>query len=167
MMPSEPIVFALAFALSAPLGLAPLGARAQDLPTAATADIPETVKECFVDYDPRAEGPSCLGQAAQGCTAAATDSTRDIIACIEAETAAWDGLLNAEYKARRAEMTAPGLAERLQTAQRAWIAYRDAECGLEVARWGDATLSGVVGANCRMEMTATRASELRDKKADP
>ncbi|MFD2172520.1 lysozyme inhibitor LprI family protein [Rhodobacter lacus] len=146
---------------------APAGLRAQDLPAAATADIPAAVQDCFAEYNPRAEGPSCLGQAAQGCMGAGAETTANMIACIGAETAAWDGILNAEYKARKAEMGAPGLADTLQAAQRAWIAFRDAECALEIARWGDASLSGVVGANCLMEMTAARAADLRDKKADP
>lgn len=150
------------------LALSPLAAAAQDLPAAALADVESTVRACFADYDPLADGPSCLGQGAQGCTAATDESTMAMIGCISAETTVWDDLLNTEYKARRAEMLAQGggLNDKLLDAQRAWIAFRDAECALEVARWGDGTLAGVVGANCLMEMTAARAAQLRDKKAE-
>lgn len=151
--------------LAAVLALTPALAAAQDLPSSATEGLEETVRACFADYNPYAGGPSCLGQAAQGCTAAAGDTTVAIVACIGAETLVWDDLLNTEYKARRAELTAPGLNDKLLAAQRAWIAFRDAECGLEVARWGDASASRIVGANCMMEMTAARAAQLRDKKA--
>lgn len=151
--------------LSLLLAAAPVAA--QDLPADAVAGMEEAVRACFAEYSPYAEGPSCLGQAAQGCMGATDQSTLSTVACIGAETAVWDDLLNTEYKARRAEMTAAGLSEKLLEAQRAWIAFRDAECGLEVARWGDASLAGVVGANCLMEMTAARAAQLRDKKADP
>lgn len=149
--------------------LTPVIAQAQDLPTAALADVESTVRACFADYDPLAGGPSCLGEAAQGCMAGTDESTVSMIGCISAETIVWDDLLNTEYKARRSEMLAQGagLSDALLDAQRAWIAFRDAECALEVARWGDGTLAGVVGANCAMEMTAMRAAQLRDKKAEP
>ena len=39
-----------------------------------------------------------------------------------------------------------GLTDKLLAAQRAWLTFRDAECALEVARWGEGTLAGVVGA---------------------
>lgn len=154
-------------ALVALLALAPAASLAQDLPSAATEGLEASVRSCFADYDPLAGGPSCLGQAAQACLGATDQSTLSTVACIGAETAVWDDLLNTEYKARRAEMLAqgPGLTDKLLDAQRAWIAFRDAECALEVARWGDGTLAGVVGANCVMEMTAARATQLRDKKA--
>lgn len=149
------------------LALAPLCAPAQDLPKAATEGLEAAVRACFAEYDPLAGGPSCLGQAAQGCMAATDQSTLSTVACIGAETQVWDDLLNTEYKARRAEMLGQGagLNDKLLDAQRAWLAFRDAECALEVARWGDGTLASVVGANCMMEMTAARAAQLRDKKA--
>lgn len=149
--------------------LVPLGAAAQDLPATALADVENTVRACFAEYDPLGSGPNCLGQGAQGCIAATDESTLSMVGCIGAETQVWDDLLNTEYKARRAEMLAQGegLSELLLDAQRAWIAFRDAECALEVARWGNGTLATVVGANCAMEMTATRATQLRDKKAEP
>jgi uncharacterized protein YecT (DUF1311 family) len=145
----------------------PMAALAQDLPAAATAEIAPTVRECFAEYAPATGDTSCLGQASQACLAEAGETTLTTLACIGAETQAWDSLLNTEYKARRAEMDKTGLTDKLVAAQRAWVAFRDAECGLEVARWGDGTLAGVVGANCLMEMTAARAAQLRDKKAEP
>ena len=153
--------------LAAVLALTPALAAAQDLPPSATEGLEETVRACFADYNPYAGGPSCLGQAAQGCMAATDQSTLSTIACIGAETQVWDDLLNTEYKARRSEMLAQGagLTDKLLAAQRAWLTFRDAECALEVARWGEGTLAGVVGANCMMEMTAARAAQLRDKKA--
>ncbi|MBD3786046.1 MAG: DUF1311 domain-containing protein [Sphingomonadales bacterium] len=145
----------------------PVAAFAQDLPADALTGLEDSVRACFADYDPIADGPSCLGQAAQGCMGATDESTMSIVACIGAETQVWDDLLNSEYKARRAELTPRGLNDQLLDAQRAWLAFRDAECALEVDRWGDGSMAVIVGANCMMEMTATRAAQLRDKKADP
>ena len=153
--------------LAALVALLPAAVMAQDLPADALAGVEAAVRSCFAEYDPYAGGPSCLGQAAQGCMAATDQSTLSTIACIGAETQVWDDLLNTEYKARRSEMLAQGagLTDKLLAAQRAWLTFRDAECALEVARWGEGTLAGVVGANCMMEMTAARAAQLRDKKA--
>ena len=106
--------------LAAVLALTPALAAAQDLPPSATEGLEDTVRACFADYNPYAGGPSCLGQAAQGCTAAAGDTTVAIVACIgaaadpcmdqpggettlgmgqclTAETRDWDMLLNAWY----------------------------------------------------------------------
>ena len=124
------------------------------------------VDACFAAAGPGESAPVCLGQAANACISAGNESTLASSQCIQSETAAWDAILNREYKALRAELGArdPALAEMLLAAQRGWIAYRDAECALEYGRWGDGSLRTIVGANCMMIETAERAIELRDKK---
>jgi len=114
--------------------------------------------------------PACLGQASNACQIQGHTTTQGIVQCIQAETQAWDALLNTEYKALRADLgnrntTVSGnqldLNEQLLTAQRAWIAYRDAECSFAYARWQDGSIRSVVHANCLMVMTARRTIELR------
>ncbi|MFK7838147.1 MAG: lysozyme inhibitor LprI family protein [Sulfitobacter sp.] len=129
---------------------------------------PAVVRGCFSDAFSGDGAPQCLGQAAEGCLAGGDNSTLGIVQCIQGETALWDGLLNEQYGQVRATLNAqnPALGTALRDAQRAWIAYRDAECALEHARWGDASLRSIVAANCMMAETAERAIELRDKKGN-
>lgn len=145
----------------------PAGAFAQDLPAAALAGLEATVRACFASAAPGETAPACLGAGAKPCTETPeARTTMGTAMCIMAERAVWDDLLNTEYKALRAEFLArgEGLNDKLLEAQRAWIAYRDAECDLDYAIWERGTIRQIVGANCDLQMTAARAIELRDKK---
>ena len=144
---------------------------AQDVPKVDTA----LVESCFANAGPGEYAPQCLGAASNQCQQQGYSSTLGITGCINAEVDAWDTILNREYKAIRADFsrlanaasdTAIDLNAQLLTAQRAWIAYRDAECMLAYARWQDGSLRGIVHANCMMGMTAHRAIELRDMKGN-
>ncbi len=125
----------------------------------------ENVRRCFVQ-DPTGNGlPECMGEAANTCQSVpGNDTTIGIAQCIQAETAVWDTLLNEQYKLRRAELAeqGPDLANQLRDAQRAWITYRDAECGLQYSLWSGGSIRTIVAANCLMTETAERALELRD-----
>ena len=100
-------------------------------------------------------------------------TTLGMSSCLMAEAAAWDRHLNEEYRAtmtvfaeQDAEEAAffPGIpprADALKAAQRAWIAFRDAECALAYAQWGAGSMRSIAGAGCQADMTATRAIELR------
>lgn len=129
------------------------------------------VEDCFANTPIGEVAPQCLGRAAGACQDAGNDTTLGIGMCIQSETAAWDAILNREYQSVRAAFqgrAAQGvpLPDLLRDAQRAWIAYRDAECGLAYARWADGSIRTIVGANCMMVMTAQRALELRDMKGN-
>ena len=119
------------------------------------------VRGCFAGAGPGETAPRCLGEAARQCQAQGNDTTIGISQCIQAETVVWDALLNETYGEVRRIFTAqdPSLATALRDAQRAWIAYRDAECGLEYARWIGGTIRTIVAANCQMTETAERALE--------
>lgn len=129
------------------------------------------VRACIAGAD---EPMVCVGAMVEACVAGRPDgeTTAGMVECIGAETAAWDQVLNEEYAATMAEFraldaTGDVVADdvtregKLREAQRAWIAFRDAECTLQYARWGMGTLRQVVGANCLLEETAERAIELR------
>lgn len=99
-------------------------------------------------------------------------TTLGMTSCLMAEAQAWDRHLNAEYKATMAWAEAadaeeaaafPSLANRaeaLRAAQRAWIAFRDAQCGLDYALWGSGSMRNIAGASCQADMTAERTIEL-------
>jgi uncharacterized protein YecT (DUF1311 family) len=127
------------------------------------------VRACHASAAVAETAPRCLGQAANQCQRLPGGGTTiGIVECVQGETAVWDALLNAEYGATRAAYRAGGggLADALLTAQRAWIAFRDAECGLQYTRWQGGTIRSVVHANCMLGFTSTRAIELRDMRGD-
>ncbi|MBU3030708.1 lysozyme inhibitor LprI family protein [Paracoccus marinaquae] len=141
------------------LAVAPFAVQAQDFTVDEAA-----VEACFEAADPGETAPGCLGQAAQSCqsTTQQGETTLGIGQCIMAETAAWDVLLNREYGMTRDSFAeTPGLKDTLLKAQRAWIAFRDADCAVAYERWGGGSMRSIAAANCRMEFTARRALELK------
>lgn len=134
----------------------------------------EIVRDCFAETEVGAVYPTCLGQASGACQEKPGGSTTiGIAACITAETAEWDAILNEEYKAAQAMLAKQDAEGRsdimdrtdaLLVAQRAWIAFRDAECNARYAIWQDGTIRTIVGANCHLTMTASRALALRDMR---
>ena len=88
-------------------------------------------------------------------------STQGQKQCVWTETKAQDARLNREYAKAMGRLTTPGQKTKLRAAQRAWIAYRDADCAArEDEAWG--TLSQVNAAFCVLEATAARADFLAD-----
>jgi uncharacterized protein YecT (DUF1311 family) len=78
--------------------------------------------------------------------------------CISAEEKKQDARLNKAYSAAMKSLT-PKRQKELKDVQRAWIKYRDAECTFLYDPDGG-TLAGVVSADCFMQKTAQRATEL-------
>lgn len=80
--------------------------------------------------------------------------------CISAEHTRQDQQLNRNYKALMADLT-PERKKQLQTAQRHWIQYRDANCQFYADPDGG-TMAIIAAADCGLQMTANRARELAD-----
>jgi uncharacterized protein YecT (DUF1311 family) len=124
----------------------------------------------------------CIGVATNACIEATPGgySTVGMTGCTLAEEAWWDARLNAEYRALMAReeqgdadwQPIPGLlprpsgAEALRTAQRAWIAWRDATCTYEELRWWGGTGASGAGAGCRMHLTAEQVLTLMSWQAE-
>jgi len=135
---------------------------------------PTMVRACFANTQTGEVYPACLGQASNQCQQQPGGSTTvGMVECITSETAAWDVILNEEYQATQAmlaQQDAEGRSDimdrtdALRTAQRAWIAFRDADCAARYAIWQDGTIRSIVGANCHLTMTASRTIELRDMR---
>ncbi len=140
-------------------------AFAQDAQARQQVDA-TTVAACFDGAARGATAPDCLGRASEACQIPGYEDTPGIVACIDAETAAWHGILveQYEYLMRFYRARGPQLQNGLRDAQRAWTGFRDAECALDQARWGEGSFRVIVAAHCRMTETAERALELRDKK---
>ncbi len=111
------------------------------------------------------------GRAADEIDCANAVTTVDLNACAEKEFDSADKDLNAAYKEIMADLTAPDpgneennkrWAEALKVSQRAWVAFRDADCQkLTVfeAGGGTATTGEILG--CLTEMTQARTKSLR------
>lgn len=92
-------------------------------------------------------------------SAPAGKSTLGILRCIAAETRVHDAGLNAAYAKVLGDMT-PTERRNLRAAQRAWIAFRDADCAARVdpQQWG--SLSRINGSMCILNRTIERTLEL-------
>ena len=157
------LVSALALLPALPLA-APTPASAQGSASPVQVN-PAYVAECLRNAGPGDIAPRCLGHAAKLCQQQpGGDTTIGISECLQSEAAAWDGYLNRAYGTLRAayRRQGGGMAEALLKAQRAWIGFRDAQCALDYARWGDGSMRTIAAANCQMTMTAGRAIDLRD-----
>ena len=149
------------------LGLAPAIMRAE---TTYEVDA-GIVRACFDATPVPVRGlPACVGEASARCQAEpGVGTTLGIIGCHVAETAVWDRLLNEAYSDVVAAFAAHDAAagttpfsrvESLRSAQRAWIAFRDAECTMRYAQYQDGTIRGPVQAHCMMRLTAARTFDL-------
>lgn len=96
----------------------------------------------------------------QTCLDKSGGVTFEMRECISAEYERQDQLLNRNYQALMADLT-PERKKQLQTAQRLWIQYRDANCQFYLDPDGG-TAAGVAAADCVLQMTAARARELAD-----
>ena len=85
-------------------------------------------------------------------------STLGMIDCAGAELKIQDARLNAAYRKVMASLNARQKAK-LQAAQRAWVAFRDAECAsYEDEDWG--TISRINASACVLHMTVQRTMDL-------
>lgn len=103
----------------------------------------------------------CIGAASGPCME--TDegmTTIGMSECLARETDWWDSQLNVDYAALR-EVLDEDSAEALQTAQRAWIDWRDAKCEFEYTYWADGTIRSIYYGSCVLDLTAERAIDLK------
>jgi uncharacterized protein YecT (DUF1311 family) len=113
---------------------------------------------CLGASDTREGDAACADRLGALCVeiGPAGETTYGLAACTQALTRAWDGELNRLWPSA---VAAGG--ERLRNAQRAWIAFRDAECLFEAARWEGGSMGAYAGGFCVAGMTAERVADLR------
>ncbi len=100
-----------------------------------------------------------LGQAADEEAAChQKDDTVSIMTCIEGITGQWDKRLNTAYRGVLKASESDARKQALIHAERAWLAYRAANCDWYDAQEG--TIREVAGADCMLDMTKARATEL-------
>jgi len=128
---------------------------------------PAPVTACLAsDVDP----DSCAGRAAALCMEAPGGATTVGMGyCLDQERDFWDKRLNTTYgavmdqaraadaEAAEAGLSAPEQAAALREMQRRWIAFRDAACTFEAARWTGGTGAGPAATQCMLTLTARQA----------
>ena len=106
-----------------------------------------------------------LSKQFSSCMDKAGGVTMDMLECIDAETKLQDGRLNKAYRAAMSPLSADR-KKQLQQAQRAWITYRDANCGFYADPEGG-SMARIIANDCFMSATATRAKELETLSGTP
>lgn len=155
---------------------------------AATAGDPATealvqryrplVDACWWAADTREARRGCSGMFYDACSRGEPDgqATIGMAGCMAAEASYWDARLNQEWgRVMPLALAADGQetdaryavrAEKLVEAQRAWIGFRDAQCGYDHAVFGAGSLARVVYPSCVADMTFARVLDLISIGAD-
>lgn len=127
----------------------------------------ETIKACLDGAGPDPAG--CIGEIADPCQdEPGGATTMGIDGCLLREHAAWDVILNETYRAAMSTAqqqdaiyeqsgVEPTAADSLREAQRAWVAFRDAECDRLYDLYKDGTVRSNVASACLLDLTARRA----------
>jgi uncharacterized protein YecT (DUF1311 family) len=153
-------------------------AAAAALPAAADEPAPEPASDAgFVGQclDAHLSGGAagaeraCVGLIAYACMNRPEGrSTIGQSACLLREAAAWEILmreslatLGERVLAHDAASSAGEAAPALDRAQAAWADYAEAECAYAYALWGEGSFRQVAGADCRLNVMARRAIQLR------
>lgn len=90
-------------------------------------------------------------------------TTRDVEQCLAAGLARADAELNRYYAAAVARLMRDGETTslaKLRASERAWIAYRDAECDAVYDWWKGGTIRGAMTLGCRTRITEARTLEV-------
>lgn len=162
--------------IAALLAATPAVAQEQDL-MRAYRSVADT---CWARVADGGDITACDGLLSEACMEGEPGgmSTMGMAGCIAAEVAWWDEKLNDEWPrvmaaARERDEAdreyAPGYAvraEKLRAAQRAWIAFRDAECGFQYSIPGDGSLRSIYWPSCVSTMTMERLEDLRAIRAE-
>lgn len=87
------------------------------------------------------------------------NSTVDMQHCAAHDLRAADAKMSANYKAKRASLDQAGKQKLLQE-QRKWLKARDRDCMAEGKKYTGGSMSGVVVAQCWVNVTTLRARAL-------
>jgi uncharacterized protein YecT (DUF1311 family) len=79
-----------------------------------------------------------------------------MVACADREVLVWNGRLNATYEALLAKAK-PELRDGFRKMQRAWIAFRDARCGVESAMAANTDHEWNYNTSCKLDAMARQA----------
>ncbi|AXK40384.1 lysozyme inhibitor LprI family protein [Crenobacter cavernae] len=103
-------------------------------------------------------GEPAYSKAYNACMDRADGVTQGMVECMDGEIGRQDARLNRAYRQVSAALPATRRTL-LQTVQRQWMRYRDANCGFYYDPDGG-TMARVQAVDCKLQMTAERAGEL-------
>ena len=149
---------ATAAAIAGASGMAAQPSYSQD----ASMDIAE-FQRCLevADADDNINRNECIGVASSKCIGTYYSASGKAN-CWSMETKLWDGMLNHEYRELNKSSSNRKFKSALKTTQRAWIKYRDADCGLFGAMGIGGAPEEQLFENCNMNHTAKRANALQE-----
>ena len=108
-------------------------------------------------------GLPARGLAADICDSDSADQAT-LNQCAERDRAAADRALNQVYQQVVQRLSGPDLQDRrkaLVAAQRAWVAFRDAQCRFDTVAVDGGSASGMVSAGCLTGLTQARTARLK------
>ncbi|HEX4301483.1 MAG TPA: lysozyme inhibitor LprI family protein [Rhizomicrobium sp.] len=97
----------------------------------------------------------------QHCLDTSSGGDFDMKVCGQTEMARQDKILNGLYGRLRGRLS-PTLKDDLTKAQRAWLAFRDAQCRYNYDHDGPGTLAGLSYQSCWIDLTDQRLKDLRE-----
>jgi len=104
----------------------------------------------------------CIGAASRVCMdEPGGQTTIGMTECTMRENAWWDQYLNFLYQDLKANLTSERFSK-LRDAQRAWIAFRDEDCGFSYEYWKEGTIRSNIYSGCVLDKTANRALDLAE-----
>ena len=84
----------------------------------------------------------------------------ELTQCSDRQLAKSDAVLNQAYRKLLADLDDEHRALLLKS-QRAWVAFRDADCDLDASTALGGSMYGMLAADCRTAMTDTRVKDLK------
>ena len=138
--------------------------QAQDKPQSGGMPIlsaANTIEACYMDHEPDARREQCVGAYATACMDLNSEGSTTIgmIECLAEERDAWDVRLNARYAELQPLLHNDRGREALRDAQRAWIAYRDAECLFSSSRVAGGSIYNYIHTQCLNRITKSRVAD--------
>ncbi|WP_158093432.1 lysozyme inhibitor LprI family protein [Acetobacter sp. DsW_063] len=112
-------------------------------------------------------GGTCLASDYDKCMDAAGGVDPAMIECGNEELARRDADLNRAYKALSAKLGRGELLDHLRTSERSWIKFRDDDCGLVEAAYGNGSLTKILFRECLINAAKTRTKTLEDYLQQP
>ncbi|QDH17422.1 lysozyme inhibitor LprI family protein [Swingsia samuiensis] len=103
----------------------------------------------------------CFASDFEQCRKQADSVDPQIIDCQDQEMAREDAAINKLYQQILEKLKSqPKAVSTMKDAERAWIKYREANCGLISVVFGDASADHINKNDCFIDMTSTRIKEL-------
>ncbi|WP_264801580.1 lysozyme inhibitor LprI family protein [Acetobacter nitrogenifigens] len=112
-------------------------------------------------------GGTCLASDYDKCMDAAGGVDPAMIECGGQELERRNADLNRAYKALSTKVVRGEVLAHLRTSERSWMKFRDDECDLIGAAYGDGSLTKILFQQCLIDATKTRTKTLENYLQQP